>query len=50
MYAQNTLRLATMKVETVAYLDEVCSIPQVIHNVLHQTLSFLWLQGLLPEN
>jgi hypothetical protein len=35
---------------TAAYLDEVCSILQVIYNVLHQTLSFVWFEGLLPEN
>jgi hypothetical protein len=36
-------------VETAAYLYEVRSILQVIYNVLHQTFSFLWFQGVLPE-
>jgi hypothetical protein len=33
-----------------AYLYKVCSILHVIYNVLHQTLSLLWFEGLLPEN
>jgi hypothetical protein len=30
-------------------LDEVSSIPQVVCNVLHQTISFIWLQNIPPE-
>lgn len=35
---------------TLAYLYKVCSILQVIHDVLYQTLSLHWFEGLLPEN
>ncbi|KDR21529.1 Globin [Zootermopsis nevadensis] len=35
--------------KTATYLYEVSSILHVIHNVLHQTPSFLWCQGVPPE-
>lgn len=42
--------MKSMQTYTSAYLYKVCSILQVIHDVLYQTLSFLWFEGLLPEN
>jgi len=39
-----------MQTYTSAYLYKICSILQVIHDVLYQTFSLLWFEGLLPEN